>query len=133
MSKTSYSKKTVGELPLYRSISIFMVFIVQLVLNMNKDIKITFGYNIINKFILSLELLRKSYQEKDNKKKYNNILELLGIFNDMELLFKVLFELKYISLKQQSSISINLADILMQINGWKKSVENIFENNNMVE
>ena len=133
MSKTSYGKKTVGELPLYRSISIFMVFIVQLVLNMNKDIKITFGYNIINKFILSLELLRKSYQEKDNKKKYNNILELLGIFNDMELLFKVLFELKYISLKQQSSISINLADILMQINGWKKSVENIFENNNMAE
>jgi len=125
---TLYKKKGVGELPLFRSLCVFNMFLTPLVINMDKDIKVTFGYNIIKSLIYSIKLLRKSYTEKDLYKKLEYIEELYGEINDIELFTKMLFEMKRISLKQQSNISIHFGDILMQLNGWKASVESNINN-----
>lgn len=130
MSRTLQDKKTVGELPLFRSISIFMTHVIPIILNVNKDIKVTLGYTIIKDLVSSLKMLRKAYQEKCVDKKYACVNELYGIISDIEILFKLMFELKFISLKQQANVSIEIGDIMMQLNGWKKSIENVIENNN---
>ena len=122
MSQLIQKKKGFGELPLYRSISMFLLFITPVVFNTQKDVKITYGYKIIDIMTDSLVKLKKSYRK-------NNIEEKLLIVNDIyddisstELLFKVLFELGYINERTQSNISIQIGDILTQLNGWMKSL-----------
>jgi hypothetical protein len=47
MSKTLRKKTTFNELPLYRSINMFMLFITPVLFNCSKDIKQTYGDKII--------------------------------------------------------------------------------------
>ena len=128
MSVTIAKKKSLNELPLFRSISMFITSTTPYIINMNKDIKVTFGYNILNKLMNCLTKLRHSYSSKNQNVKLDYILQLIDDVEEISDLFKLLFELKYISIKQQANISIQVGDMLMQLNGWKKSVENSINN-----
>ena len=128
MSVTIAKKKSLNELPLFRSISMFITSTTPYIINMNKDIKVTFGYNILNNLMNCLTKLRHSYSSKNQNVKLDYILQLIDDVEEISDLFKLLFELKYISIKQQANISIQVGDMLMQLNGWKKSVENSINN-----
>ena len=119
MSVTIAKKKSLNELPLFRSISMFITSTTPYIINMNKDIKVTFGYNILNNLMNCLTKLRHSYSSKNQNVKLDYILQLIDDVEEISDLFKLLFELKYISIKQQANISIQVGDMLMQLNGWK--------------
>lgn len=122
MSQLIQKKKGFGELPLYRSISMFLLFITPVVFNIQKDIKITYGYKIIDILTDSLVNLKKSYRKNNIEEKFLIVNDIYDGISSTELLFKVLFELGYINERTQSNISIQIGDILTQLNGWMKSL-----------
>jgi hypothetical protein len=66
MSKTLRKKTTFNELPLYRSINMFMLFITPVLFNCSKDIKQTYGDKIIKLGIETLVILKKKLQFSSN-------------------------------------------------------------------
>ena len=122
-------KKIVSETELFRSLIIFIEYIVPVIINTDKDIKVTFGYSILNKLIWSITTLRKAYNNKDAIEKGKTVDELNDVICDVEIMLKIMFELKYVSEKQQSHISLSIGDILSQVNGWKKAINAVNNNN----
>lgn len=129
MNKLVINKKRgFSEMPLYRSISMFLVFITPIVNNMQKDIKQTYGYEIVRMTMSTLIKLRRSYYEKKNVSKLLLVNDIYYTIGDVETLFKILFELGNINITTQSNISIQLGDILSQLTGWINVIEKSVEN-----
>ena len=134
MSKTLRKKTTFNELPLYRSINMFMLFITPVLFNCPKDIKQTYGDKIIKLGIETLVILKKSYNERDFDKKNLYVNDIYNYISSIELLFKILFELGHINEKTQANVSIQIGDILTQTQGWMKSIKrNLGENENEID
>lgn len=130
MSAKVYKKKSFGETPLFRSLTIFMAMLVPMVKNMPKDTKTTIGHAAINAGLETLGLLIKGYHRKDPVKKKKYIEEVVDKVTFLELTIKLLFELKEISENQSANLSIHMADIKTQLAGWQNKLDGNTEENN---
>ena len=123
MSRLINKKRGFSELPLYRSMNMFLLFITPVIFNLSKDTKQTYGYEIIKIGIETIVKLKKCYYENNFDLKFSIADSIYNRISDMEMLFKLLFELGFVNEKTQSNISIQLGDILSQLSGWIKSIE----------
>ena len=130
MSSKISKKKGFGELPLYRSLSLFLNELTPIILNINKDIKITMGYELIKDTVKTLKILHKSYLKNDFKDKLVFINETIELVSEIELTLKLIFELGFITENQSANLSIKIADVILQLNSWKTNIEKRFEDKN---
>lgn len=92
--------------------------------NMDKDDKYTVGKKIFDLLLDCINDNINSYYEEDinkkyeiSKRSYNNLLKI-------EVLIRYLNDLKILGVKQIAFLSQHTAEIKIQLNNWKNSLEN---------
>ena len=118
MSKTLYKIKKISNLGIYRSLVLLSNELFPKIILLNRDIKRTFGDEIIKNIYKSLNDLKYAYKSTEESDKILHLKSLQNNVEMVELSLKFLNETHFINDKNYTNISHLLADILLQINGW---------------
>ena len=109
---------------LYTSLRTLNTYLYPIVINFQKDILMTIGHRIINGTTDALLNFKTAYETENLEQRFNNIKIFKRSIDDIDLLCRMLFELKYISSKQISVIVRYIAEIMIQIESWSVSTSN---------
>ena len=116
-------QKGISELPLFRSFTLFMKDLYSVLKNIDKDLKMTYGYDLLRDTKKVVTAIRKSYRLIKPADKLAQCNTALDLVDDIELTLKMLFELGVIAPKQSANMSIKIADLKTQLEGWRTSLE----------
>ena len=132
MSKKAKKQPASGA-PLFISISRLFETVSTVVTNINKEIKLSIGSDILRNFCKLIRIYKNAYETDEDKDKIVFIKEFIDEIEYNELLIKMLFNSRFIGIKQMSNMSILIGDIKTQMYKWKLSVENRLNNDNISE
>ena len=116
-------QKGLSELPLFRSFILFLKDLYSVLKNIDKDLKITYGYELLRDTKKAISAIRKSYRITKPVGKLEQCNIAFDLVDDIELTLKIFFELGVIASKQTAKLSIKIADVKTQLEGWKISLE----------
>ena len=120
MGKTFYKIKKISNLGIFRSLVILSHDLFPKLINLNRDIKRTFGDEIMKLIYNGIKDLKHAYQTENEEEKVVYLKQLKDDIELVELSLKFINEIGYIDDKNFYNISHNIADILIQINSWLK-------------
>lgn len=109
-------------LPLFKSSYDFMIELYKCISNFPKEYKYTIGEKLK---LYSLELVTNIYEinsEKDYVLKKKKFLETINITEKCKILIRVSKDIQILSIKLYSKLSIQIVEILKQLEWWKKSL-----------
>ncbi len=111
------SDKKIG-LPVYKASYDLLLYAFQLIKNMRKDYKYTAGEKIREK---TMELVMNIYRANKEKEKIKKIEEAQENIEKVRLLFRLLHDLRQISLKHFIEVNKKIEDVSRQLTGWRKA------------
>lgn len=115
-----YKQKKISDLGIYNSLVLLSNELFPQIISLQKDIKISFGYDIIRHIGESLSYVKYAYKSVEEDVKINFLNKLLHNIEMVELSLKFLNDTHYITNKNQARFSHKIGEILVQINAWLK-------------
>ncbi len=109
--------KKIG-LPVYKASYDLLLYTFQLIKNMRKDYKYTAGEKIREE---TMELVMNIYRANKEKEKIKKIEEAQENIEKVRLLFRLLHDLRQISLKHFIGVNKKIEDVSRQLTGWRKA------------
>lgn len=109
---------------IYTSLRILNTYTYPIIESLQKDIRSTVGHRIINSTLDALLNFKNAYETERLEEKLKNIEVFRNDVDNIDLLCRMLSELKYISIKQTATIIRYVADIMIQVDAWKTTTEN---------
>jgi hypothetical protein len=103
---------------IYKDAHKLCLFVCKISNSFPKDYKYCFGEKLKN---ISLDLILQISDANNSNDKEIHIVEIINIVKKIEIIFRLLVDLKIISLSQHSEIVLLTAGMLKQSNGWLKS------------
>ncbi len=88
--RNSLLPKTYKDTNIYRSLNVFMTEYLKVFTKIQKDIKFTIGYKIVNKSTEAISYLRKSLETQQITKKLDYSLECRELLEDIKIYIKLL-------------------------------------------
>jgi four helix bundle protein len=112
--------KEIG-LPVYKASYDLLLYSFQLIKNMPKDYKYTIGDKIKNEMVDMIMNIYHANKEKDKKLKKERITKAKNSIEVIQLLFRLLHDLKQVSSKKFTQVSVKIDCVSRQLSGWERS------------
>ncbi|MCF7845315.1 MAG: four helix bundle protein [Candidatus Pacebacteria bacterium] len=114
--------KEIG-LPVYKASYDLLLYSFQLIKNMPKDYKYTIGDKIKNEMVDMIMNIYHANKEKDKELKKERIIKAKNSIEVIQLLFRLLHDLRQIGLKKFTQASVKIDCVSRQLSGWAKNHE----------
>ncbi len=108
------------ELPVYRSSYLLLLNSFKLIKNLSREYKYTIGEKLKNEI---MDLLMNVYIANKTKKALTKLEKIENTILNVEvikLLFRLLFDLHEISLKEHVKVSVDIENVRRQLIGWER-------------
>jgi four helix bundle protein len=109
-------------LPVYKASYDLFVYSFQLVGNLRKDYKYTVGEKLKNEIMDLMMNIYRANKRRDAKEKIERVVKAQESIEVVRILFRLLKDLKQLSLKHFVRVNEKIEDVSRQLFGWQKKV-----------
>jgi hypothetical protein len=109
-------------LPVYKASYDLFLYSFQLISNMNREYKYTIGEKLKNEIMDLMMNIYRANKKRDTKERIERITAAQEIIEVIRILFRLLKDLKQISLKHFVRVNENIENVSRQLFGWQKSM-----------
>lgn len=109
-------------LPVYKDSYELLLYSFDLIKNLNREFKYTLGEKIRDELVSLLMNVFKANKLKNRTEKLTLVEVALQNIELVRLLFRLLFDLKQINMKQLVCVNVNIETVRRQLIGWCQSL-----------